>query len=199
MYCAYCGSRIGSGYHYCPECGADLTQEENPFEDAFDSSKKRSAGSYSYARDREPYPGGASRQEEYRNRDDAYGQPDYSGMQNVPPMSFGEAIRTCFTKYVDFSGRARRSEYWYFVLLNVIVCTACNLLGLAVLNALYSLAVLLPGLAVAVRRLHDTGRSGLMILLILIPFAGAIILLVWFCADSESGSNQYGPNPKSGM
>ena len=108
-------------------------------------------------------------------------------------------------KYVDFSGRARRSEYWYFVLFNVLISIGLvildNVLGIATndvspLYSLYSLAVLLPGLAVGVRRLHDTGRSGWHLLLGLIPCIGGIILLVFFVEDSQYGENQYGPSPK---
>lgn len=106
--------------------------------------------------------------------------------------------------YVGFQGRARRKEYWMFILFNWIIAMALSLvLGLfnqslgATLGYIYSLAVLLPGLAVAVRRLHDTGRSGWMILLGLIPLVGFIILIVFMCQDSQEGSNPYGPNPKT--
>lgn len=107
----------------------------------------------------------------------------------------------CWKKYVDFSGRARRTEYWMFVLFNALAAFAIaivdNLLGLCgALGGLYSLAALLPGLAVLVRRLHDTDRSGWMVLIALIPFVGAIILLVFLCGDSRPGDNRFGPNPK---
>jgi uncharacterized membrane protein YhaH (DUF805 family) len=103
--------------------------------------------------------------------------------------------------YVGFQGRARRKEYWMFVLVSVIVSIVLNILesmlGMnSVLSGLYSLAVLLPSLAVGVRRLHDTGRSGWWLLLSLIPLVGAIILIVFMCQESQEGSNQYGPNPK---
>ncbi|NOU99408.1 DUF805 domain-containing protein [Paenibacillus planticolens] len=103
--------------------------------------------------------------------------------------------------YVGFSGRARRTEYWMFVLFSVIVSIILaileSLLGLkSVLTGIYSLVVLLPSLAVAFRRLHDTGKSGWWILLGLIPLIGAIILIVFYCQDSEPNENEYGPNPK---
>ncbi|MFC4409097.1 DUF805 domain-containing protein [Chungangia koreensis] len=103
--------------------------------------------------------------------------------------------------YIGFSGRARRKEYWMFVLINAIIILVLSILeslmGLpGIISGLYSLAVLLPSLAVSVRRLHDTGKSGWWILLGLIPFVGTIILLVFFVLDSEDGANQYGPNPK---
>ncbi|WLD93341.1 DUF805 domain-containing protein [Alkalihalobacillus sp. AL-G] len=103
--------------------------------------------------------------------------------------------------YVKFEGRARRKEYWMFVLFNFLISLAVSLIGMAfdadtLLSILYSLAVLLPSLAVSVRRLHDIGRTGWWILISLVPLIGAIVLLVFNCLDSESTENQYGPNPK---
>ena len=110
-------------------------------------------------------------------------------------------------QYADFSGRARRKEYWMFVLFNMIFAIVAmildNVLGIAIegvgygpLYGLYALAVLIPGLAVSVRRLHDVGKSGWMILIVLIPLIGAIWLLVLMVTDSNSGENEYGKNPK---
>jgi len=110
-------------------------------------------------------------------------------------------------QYADFSGRARRKEYWMFVLFNMIFAIVAmildNVLGIAMegigygpLYGLYVLAMLIPGLAVAVRRLHDVGKSGWMILIALIPLIGTIWLLVLMVTDSNPGENQYGQNPK---
>jgi len=109
-------------------------------------------------------------------------------------------------KYAVFSGRARRKEYWYFVLFNAIISFVLSIIeGLAgiatgtdysVLAGLYSLAVLLPSIGVAIRRLHDTGRSGWWLFIGLVPLIGAIILLVYMVSDSEAGTNEYGPSPK---
>ncbi len=115
---------------------------------------------------------------------------------------------TVLKKYAVFSGRATRAEYWYFVLINFIISLLLQGLAaivgpessaagvLALLSGVYAVALLLPGIAVAVRRLHDTNRSGGYVFLTLIPFVGAIILLVFLAQDSQSGTNQYGPNPK---
>lgn len=104
--------------------------------------------------------------------------------------------------YVDFDGRARRTEYWMFVLVNVIISIVIGLIGraigLEVLGSLYSLAVLLPGLAVGARRLHDTGRSGWWQLIWLVPVIGWIWLIVLFATEGNSGSNEYGEDPKAG-
>ena len=110
-------------------------------------------------------------------------------------------------KYAVFTGRARRKEYWMFFLFNMIIHIVLAMLdgslgtysaeaGLGLLGFVYSLGVLIPSLAVTVRRLHDSGRTGWWLLLILIPLIGAIVLLVFMVLDSEEGTNQYGPNPK---
>lgn len=106
-----------------------------------------------------------------------------------------------FRNYTQFGGRARRKEYWMFTLFNFFVSIVLGIIQAILdwneaLTLIYSLVILLPGLAVFVRRLHDTGRSAWWILLGLIPLIGGIILLVFTCMDSEPGMNQYGPNPK---
>ncbi|HAP31137.1 MAG TPA: DUF805 domain-containing protein [Flavobacteriales bacterium] len=114
-------------------------------------------------------------------------------------------------QYSDFNSRARRKEYWMFTLVNFIISLAIvgidnalglsfnyteNILGSGVFNLLYNLLILVPSLAVAVRRLHDIGKSGLMLLIGLIPLVGAIWLLILLLRDSEAGENKYGANPK---
>lgn len=115
--------------------------------------------------------------------------------------------KVVFENYANFSGRARRSEYWFFVLFNMIfaICAMLldNLLGLNFepipygwFYVLYALAVLVPGLAVAVRRLHDLNKSGWFFLIVLLPIIGSIWLLVLFCTEGNSGTNSYGEDPK---
>ena len=110
-------------------------------------------------------------------------------------------------KYAVFSGRARRAEYWYFVLFNIIVGVVLALIdmllgtfsavsNIGLLSGIYSLAVLIPTLAVMVRRLHDIDRTGWWILINLIPLIGTIVLLVFALTPGTPGSNQYGPDPK---
>lgn len=116
-------------------------------------------------------------------------------------MSFVDAVKTCLTKYVDFNGRARRREYWFFCLFNVLVSIVvgaiASLLKADIISNLVSLALLLPSLAVAVRRLHDIGKKWTWILMGLIPLVGWIFLLVYYCTDSQPGENQFGCNPKA--
>jgi len=109
-------------------------------------------------------------------------------------------------KYAVFTGRARRTEYWMFLLFNLIFAFVLGFVdamtgmtsegGQGVLGTLYMLAVLLPGLGVTVRRLHDTDKSGWWILIAFVPLAGAITLLVFMLLDSQRGENRYGSNPK---
>jgi uncharacterized membrane protein YhaH (DUF805 family) len=114
---------------------------------------------------------------------------------------------TVVKNYAGFSGRARRKEYWMFLLFNMIfafvaaiidnvVGTASPELGYGVFYGLYTLAMIIPGIAVIVRRLHDVGKSGWMYFIVLIPFVGVIWLLVLLLTDSDAGENQYGQNPK---
>lgn len=111
-------------------------------------------------------------------------------------------------KYAVFSGRSRRKEYWFFVLFNIIVSIILAVIdgvtgtldpesGMGILGLIYTLAVLIPALAVSVRRLHDTGRSGWWLLILLIPLIGTIVILIFMVQDSKPEENQYGPNPKS--
>lgn len=110
-------------------------------------------------------------------------------------------------KYAVFSGRAQRAEYWYFALFNFVIIFVLMLLdtilgtggemGAGLFGGLYSLAVLIPSLAVGVRRLHDTDRTGWWLLIGLVPIIGFVILIVFFVKESDPGENQYGPNPKA--
>lgn len=125
-------------------------------------------------------------------------------------MNMQTAIRSVFTKYVEFNGRAARSEFWYWVLFIVLVSIGLSIIDGAIiapmtgheafakeasqpLQMLFNLATLLPTLAVIVRRLHDTDRSGWWVLLGLIPVIGNLILLWWYIQAGTEGDNEYGP------
>ena len=115
-------------------------------------------------------------------------------------MSFTESVQTCIAKILTFEGRARRSEYWYFVLFVGLVSGAMNLLlgQYSGITRVVSIALSLATMSVGIRRLHDIGKSGWWYLLYLVPVIGWIVLLVWNVKDSQPGDNQYGPNPKYG-
>ncbi len=105
-------------------------------------------------------------------------------------MNFSQAVGTCLRKYVDFSGRAGRPEFWWFFLFQIIVMVVTGFMS-DILNGLAALALLLPGLAVGARRLHDIGKTAWFLLLGLIPILGFLILLYWFVQPSGP-ANVYG-------
>jgi uncharacterized membrane protein YhaH (DUF805 family) len=117
-------------------------------------------------------------------------------------MGFGRAIATCFRKYAVFSGRASRSEYWFFVLFQILLLIGLMIVDLAafrgqmnVLSTVGWLILLLPGLAVSVRRLHDVDMSGWFVLIGFVPLIGAILMLVWMCQRGSDGANRFGMGP----
>ncbi|MEP6869807.1 MAG: DUF805 domain-containing protein [Novosphingobium sp.] len=134
-------------------------------------------------------------------------------------MTFSESIKTCLSKYTTWQGRASRSEYWFFflfVMISMAVAAAIDnalgttfkfmnpangmevSIGYGYTYALVGLGLMLPNLAVMVRRLHDTGRSGWWYWIALIPLIGIILLLVWFCSRGTVGNNEYGSDPLGG-
>jgi uncharacterized membrane protein YhaH (DUF805 family) len=127
----------------------------------------------------------------------------------APPMEIFKDVMK--NHYVDFAGRARRAEYWWFALITaiisfvgqviaVVLSSVSETLGFVVLGlmGLFSLATFLPSLGLSFRRLHDTGRSGWHLLFVLIPFFGAVYLLITCFLDSDQAANKYGPSPKYG-
>lgn len=169
MYCSNCGTDAGQA-SFCPNCGTNL-----------------------------------------------YGAKPYG---NAETFNLITAYKSMFKKYAQFNGRSRRSEYWLASVMNFIIVMAFYLImfipmmiditsngepsGLTagimgifgLLIFAYAIAILVPSLAMSVRRLHDTGRSGWFLLLNLIPYIGGIIIFVFSVLDSQPGANQYGPNPK---
>ena len=132
-------------------------------------------------------------------------------------MSLGESLTSVFNKYATFTGRARRSEFWWFTICYYIIVFVCNIASIGFLlqtlsgemsyndpsymifmmmSVVVGLGLFLPALAVTVRRFHDIGKSGWNILWSAIPFVGVIIVLVWMCQDSDVVANKYGESPK---
>ena len=105
-------------------------------------------------------------------------------------------------KYADFSGRARRTEYWLFVLFSMVIAMVLGVVDYVlgspgIVGLLFALAILIPSIAVAVRRLHDTDRSGWWLPIAFFPIVGTIVLLVFLLLDSNSGENRFGSSPKA--
>lgn len=173
-FCSKCGKEIGGDDVFCGKCGKKLVKGDD----------HTSAGG----------------QTEELTHTEANFEP-IGG-----PTKY---IVTCIKKYVDGSGRARRAEYWYlqlFLFFGLIMTAFLDTTffpayvtandGTGPLYIAFVLVMLLPSIAVAVRRLHDTGRSGWHLLLGLIPLLGGIIVLIFFLTDSDKDNNKYGPNPK---
>ena len=118
-------------------------------------------------------------------------------------MNFMDSIKLGFSNYVNFTGRACRSEYWYWFLfvtiVSVVTIIIYAVIGASVTNTIWSLATFLPSLAIAIRRLHDLDRSGWWILLGLIPLVGIIVLLIWYCSKGTDGPNRFGQDRLAGM
>lgn len=119
-------------------------------------------------------------------------------------MEFGTAVKTCFSKYATFSGRACRSEYWYYVLFLWIIGIVASILDLSLhapttvyspFSSIVLIVTLLPSLGVVVRRLHDVNRSGWWYFIVLIPLIGFVVLLIWLCKKGVSGPNRFGHDP----
>lgn len=118
-------------------------------------------------------------------------------------MNFTQAISSVMGKYATFSGRACRSEFWYWTLFTLIASIVLSMVDLSLfaseqygmLSLIFSLAVFIPGIAVTVRRLHDVNKSGWWILIVLIPFLGLLLLLYWEVSRGTEGANDYGNNP----
>lgn len=152
-----------------------------------------------------------------KNNTDDGGKNSISNFTNEKPISssfvspiaatgekgFLWAVKTCFRKYATFNGRASRSEYWFFYLFNCIISTFLFGLALTInqesvslfffyLTFIYSLVVILPALAVTIRRLHDIGKSGWLYCIVFIPYVGPFILLYYMCKKSDLGANKYG-------
>jgi uncharacterized membrane protein YhaH (DUF805 family) len=154
----------------------------------------------------QPYGQQGYGQQSYGQQSYGYGQPaPYGGGYGSPSpygatsMGFPDAVRSVLTRYADFTGRARRAEYWWFALFSVIVVVVAAIIdaaiGFPLLQLVVTLGLFIPSLAVGVRRLHDTDRSGWWLLIGLVPFGG-IVLLVFYCLEGQPGHNRFGPSPK---
>ena len=182
MFCINCGAQILHNAKFCPACGAPVYKE--PSADTAPQGQNQEVPRLSGDREISMAPSTPDR-----------GQG--------PLTWYLEVLK----KYAVFSGRAQRKEYWYFFLFNLLIGAALGFIegmtGLfaasdsSVLANLYTVAVVIPGIAVSVRRLHDTDRSGWWLWIALVPFIGALVLLVFMVFDSHPGQNRYGPSPKA--
>lgn len=226
MFCKQCGSQLKDGAAFCTNCGAQQTPAQVQPTQEVEQDLEKTVGAFtelpnfqqtppvqepvietpvapvqepSYREPAQPQPVQQSVQPVYQapvQPQNAYNPS--AGTPHNGKVGFGKAVSLFFKNYVNFSGRASKSEYWWVFLFNMITFIPLSLFSSAVppLGGLCSIALMIPGIALAVRRLHDTGKSGAYWFMGLIPLAGGIILLIEFLKDSE-GDNQYGPGPAS--
>lgn len=183
--CNHCGQDVDAQAKFCPKCGNTLananSQQGNQWQNPNNGNQWQNPNN--------------SNQWQNPNNSGQWQNPN-PGFQTMPN---GDCVRTIdpiqsiklyFQNYVNFEGRARRAEYWWPCLLSFILSF------IPYINIIAGLGMIIPSIAVGVRRLHDTNRSGWFLLLGLIPIVGTIILIIWFCQEGNRGSNQYGPDPK---
>ena len=168
MFCSECGKELKEGAMFCPECGAKVKVVET-----------------------------VQVEETVAQTEPVYTEPTPVQMQqpvsNGDSVTFTQAVRLYFQNYANFSGRATKAEYWWAFLFNLLVNFAASLIQ--PIGSLVVLALFIPGLSVGVRRLHDTGKSWVYLLMSFIPIVGIILLIVQFCKESD-GDNQWGPATK---
>ena len=177
MFCNQCGTKLEEGMNFCTNCGAQVvTQQPVDMNETVNSSNYQSA------------------QEVYAAQPDMQSNATYAQGTTPSPASvgFGEAIKLFFSNYTNFTGRSTKSEYWWAFLFNYLVSLTTS--WIPVIGSIVALGLLIPGIAVGVRRLHDTGKKWTYMFIGLIPLVGAILLIIQYCKDSE-GDNQWGPAP----
>lgn len=224
-YCGNCGSVIADDAKFCENCGAPHMQavaqaaqaepeQQNSNSSSQQAQPQETYSSYSYgggqqSQTQQSYSFSAGQQEgSSYGTGAAYGSASAGNIGGpTPGVGFVEAVQTCFSKYATFEGRARRSEYWFYTLFIWLVQVVLAVVGMIVLGtspedgpnilmSIFSLATLVPSLAVFWRRMHDIGKSGAWFFLNLVPCIGSIVLLVFELTDSQPGENQFGMSPK---
>ncbi len=185
MFCTSCGSST-AGLSFCSNCGAAVVSQ---------TAAPQAAAQQTYVA---PAPTQFVQQPVYNNT--GYVTPPPAGYIPAPPqMTFGEAVSKFFRDYATFSGRSRRSEYWFQYLFLVIVSLATSffmVFDAGITYWLTTIAFFIPSLAAISRRLHDVGKSFGYFFFFLIPIVGWILLIVWLATDSDRGPNRYGNSVK---
>lgn len=204
MFCNKCGTQLANGAMFCPNCGSK--QNAQPQQPPVQPQQPYAQPQQQYAPPPPPQqpqyapPQQQYAQPQYAQPQPQYAQPQYAQPQSETPhngnVSFGKAIELFFKNYANFKGRASKSEYWWAFLFNFLVSLVAG--WIPVVGWLVTLALLVPGIAICVRRLHDVGRAGTYYFMGLIPIAGFIILIIEFCKDSV-GDNEWGKGPQPVM
>lgn len=201
MICPHCAANNKAGNTFCTECGWKLIRPVEPAMEKTPEAPKLTFES-PWGKEKEEKKAEDAQTNETTNtgyQGSYQSTVIHNGDEPVRKVGFGEAVTSFFRNYVEFKGRATRSEYWYVALfcflVDVVIGLVGRITGLTVENTLqtiWSLAVLLPSLGLCWRRMHDIGKSGLLNLLLLLPLVGWIICIVFYCQPSV-GDNEYGP------
>lgn len=196
MFCQQCGTQIEDGLAYCTNCGAKQINVQNS-QSGSNNANSSQIPNQSTIENQFGQQNAQSNQQQQGFSYQGYTQSNSYAWQGVEPspssVSFGEAIKLYFKNYANFTGRSTKSEYWWAFLFNFLVSLLTS--WIPVVGQLIALGLLIPGLSVGIRRLHDTGKSWVYILMGLIPLAGFIILIVQYCKDSDVDNN-WGPAPQ---
>lgn len=194
MFCQQCGTQIEDGLAFCTTCGAkQVTANTTPVNnEAVNNAQPQPIMNGQYTQPN-PQFNQPINQQGYA-QPNTYAYPNVNTSGSPKKVSFGEAIKLFFVNYVNFTGRSTASEYWYAYLFNFLVALCTS--WIPVVGTLISLGLIIPGLAVGIRRLHDTGKHWYYIFMGLIPLAGFIILIVQYCKASDA-DNQWGPAPSN--
>lgn len=167
MFCKQCGSVLKEGAVFCSKCGA---------QQSVSMEEEKTIGFYDSIPNIEP-------------KTQLQLSESHPTQANKKSVSFGEAIRLYFKNYANFDGRATKSEFWWGFLFSMLV------MYIPLIGSLWVFVALIPNVSLAIRRLHDIGKPGKYYLLCLIPLVGSIILIIYYCKDSD-GDNQWGPAPR---
>ena len=164
MFCSKCGKQIADDVKFCPYCGNSVNGAPRS---GIDNATEKAKNFFAEI------------------------QARASDLKGPEPVDFVKAIKLFFLYSLNFKGRSSRSEYWWGALFNTLLSFVLPMIP--VVGGLLSLAMMVPGIAISVRRMHDIGKSGWYLLMGLIPLAGPIILLVYLCTASQTEANQWGP------
>lgn len=187
MKCNKCNNEVSADSKFCPFCGATVETAKANSDD--ERTISMSAAEVEKKEEEKKAEVKATKVEDNPINNDRKTNTKNAHNGSV---TFGEAIKLFFENYVNFEGRASKSEYWWAFLFQMIVSVVASFIP--VVSGIVSLAILLPNLSISIRRLHDIGKPWYWYLLGLIPFAGFIIMIVLYTKDSD-GTNQWGPGP----
>lgn len=208
--CPNCHAAVQDDALFCTSCGTPLEQSAAPTEPLTSNQPEQPDGFYQPSAAPQPEP----TQPQYQAQSvqpqtppvqqqvpPQYNAPQPAPNMAVPKHEFFEAYKLYWKNYTNFTDRTRCSDYWYVVLMNLLISLGVSMFSFIpylgyVLSAVWSLATIIPGLALTVRRLKDTGKDWPYIFFCLIPIVGWIIIIVFCAQDSEMGPNQFGPSPK---